>query len=94
MALPTMPLSEHVVNDYQTLRLSLKAHPLSFLRADFDKVGAIPHARLGEKKNGDRVTIAGLVLVRQRPGTASGVIFITLEDETGGRQCSGMEAGV
>jgi len=83
VALPTMPLSEHVVNDYQTLRLSLKAHPLSFLRHGFDKIGAIPHACLGEKKNGDRVTVAGLVLVRQRPGTASGVIFITLEDETG-----------
>lgn len=83
VTLPKMPLAEHVVNDYQTLRLSLKAHPVSFLRPMLDKVGAVQHGQLGNTRNGDKVTVAGLVLVRQRPGTASGVIFITLEDETG-----------
>ena len=83
MALPAMPPGEHVVLDYATLRLSLKAHPLSFLRGRFSACGVIPNARLKDVEAGRRVTLAGLVLVRQRPGTASGVIFATLEDETG-----------
>jgi error-prone DNA polymerase len=81
--LPSMPLGEHVVLDYSTLRLSLKAHPLSFLRHRFAARGIITHDRLRHMEPGARVSLAGLVLVRQRPGTASGVIFATLEDETG-----------
>ena len=83
VALPAMPLSEHVVDDYRTLRLSLKAHPVSFLRPDLDRQGILPTAGLVDLEDGARTTVAGLVLVRQRPGTASGVVFMTLEDETG-----------
>lgn len=81
--LPVMPLAEHVVNDYQTLRLSLKAHPLSFLRADMKARGVITCRGLDDKRDGDKASVAGLVLVRQRPGSAKGVIFLTIEDETG-----------
>lgn len=81
--LPRMPLGEHVVHDYAHMRLSLKAHPLSFLRADFNKRGILPNGELANTPDGKRVTVSGLVLVRQRPGSASGVIFATLEDETG-----------
>ncbi|MBI2254560.1 MAG: error-prone DNA polymerase [Proteobacteria bacterium] len=81
--LPDMPLSQHVVEDYQTLRLSLKRHPLTFLRETLNRRGIILNRKLSHLKNGDRVFVGGLVLVRQRPGTASGVIFVTLEDETG-----------
>ncbi|MCF8469899.1 MAG: error-prone DNA polymerase [Parvibaculum sp.] len=83
VALPAMPPGEHVVFDYATLRLSLKAHPMSFLRARFAARGAISSRELKEADGGKRVTLAGLVLVRQRPGTARGVIFATLEDEAG-----------
>ncbi|MEQ8268362.1 MAG: error-prone DNA polymerase [Parvibaculum sp.] len=83
VALPAMPMGEHVVLDYATLRLSLKAHPLSFLRKRFAARGAMPNRELREVEAGKRIVLAGLVLVRQRPGTASGVIFATLEDETG-----------
>ncbi len=80
--LPEMALSEHVVNDYQTLRLSLKAHPMSFLRDDFRKAGVLSCKELGHAKNGAFVRVAGVVLVRQRPGNGN-VVFMTLEDETG-----------
>ena len=113
--LPPMPVGEHVVNDYRYLSLSLKAHPLSFLRPELTRRRIIDNATLvamavrheasrgvedrrpdredlkggEERRRGDRgkvrapkVSVAGLVLVRQRPGTASGVIFMTLEDET------------
>ena len=83
MRLPAMLPGEHVVLDYATLRLSLKAHPMSFLRRRFASQGVISNAALKAIEPGRRVTLAGLVLVRQRPGTASGVIFATLEDETG-----------
>ncbi|MEN3386683.1 MAG: error-prone polymerase, partial [Hyphomicrobiales bacterium] len=83
VSLPPMPPGEHVVEDYRHLHLSLKAHPVSFLRGDLERRGALPHERLPTIANGRRVTVAGLVLVRQRPGTAKGVIFMTLEDETG-----------
>ena len=83
VSLPNMPLAEHVVNDYQTLGLSLKAHPLSFLRPMLARQGIIITKMLENKKDGDTVAVAGLVLVRQRPGSAKGVIFITVEDETG-----------
>ena len=81
--LPGMPVCEHVVADYQTLRLSLKAHPMSFLRKSLRRQGYISTETLLRTRNGERVSLAGLVLVRQRPGTAKGVCFITLEDEGG-----------
>ena len=81
--LPGMPLCEQVVADYQTLRLSLKAHPLSFLRQSLKAQRFTRAADLDRVANGARVRIAGLVLVRQRPGSAKGVCFITIEDETG-----------
>ena len=79
--LPAMALGEHVVMDYGSLSLSLKAHPLSLLRDGLP--GVTPAARLAGTRDGRRLTTAGLVLVRQRPGSAEGVVFITLEDETG-----------
>ena len=81
--LPPMPLGAHVVEDYRRLSLSLKAHPASFMRARLSARGILRSDALPKVKNGERVTVAGLVLVRQRPGTAKGVIFMTLEDETG-----------
>ena len=81
--LAPMPLGAHVVEDYRRLSLSLKAHPTSFMRARLSARGILRSDALPSVKNGERVTVAGLVLVRQRPGTAKGVIFMTLEDETG-----------
>jgi error-prone DNA polymerase len=81
--LPPMPLGAEVIEDYRFLSLSLKAHPVSFLRARLDKKGILRCAELERLGPLRRVTVAGLVLVRQRPGTASGVIFMTIEDETG-----------
>ena len=81
--LPHMPLSEEVVADYQTQRLSLKAHPLAFLRASLGDRGFVCCADLRTRKFRAMVQVAGVVLIRQRPGTAKGVVFITLEDETG-----------
>ena len=81
--LPQMPLGEHVVNDYRFLKLSLKAHPVSFFRETLRAQRRIPCEDLATLKTGRRVAIAGIVLVRQRPGSAKGVIFATLEDETG-----------
>ncbi|MEQ1810061.1 MAG: error-prone DNA polymerase [Terricaulis sp.] len=81
--LPSMCLGEHIVEDYRTMGLSLKAHPVSLLREELSARRAIKAEQLAEIKNGERVRVSGLVLVRQRPGTASGVIFMTLEDETG-----------
>ncbi|MER9082235.1 error-prone DNA polymerase [Mesorhizobium sp. M0895] len=78
--LPTMPLGEHVVHDYRSLGLSLKAHPVAFLRQRLDRSGVTPNARLGQVRDGRRVSVAGLVLVRQRPGNGK-AIFLTLEDE-------------
>jgi error-prone DNA polymerase len=83
VALPAMPLGEHVVNDYRSLSLSLKAHPLAFLRAELAARSITLAGRLADIPSGRRLSVAGLVLVRQRPGTAQGVIFATLEDETG-----------
>lgn len=81
--LPSMPLGEHVVADYQAVRLSLKAHPMLFLRDHYAGRGFITADKLRSVKYGRRVSLAGLVLIRQRPGSAKGVCFITLEDETG-----------
>jgi error-prone DNA polymerase len=84
VALPAMPLSEHVVEDYVATGLSLKQHPVRFFRERLTALGAVRNVALrGDDVRQDaRVTVAGLVLVRQRPGTAKGVIFMTLEDET------------
>jgi error-prone DNA polymerase len=84
VALPPMSLAEHVVEDYTTTSLSLKAHPVTFFRNDLAALGARPNADLrGDTlRNDQMVTVAGLVLIRQQPGTAKGVIFMTLEDET------------
>ena len=82
-ALPRAPLSEEVVNDYETIRLSLKAHPVSFLREGLARAGAVPAVRLKDMRDEARATVAGVVLVRQRPGSAKGVVFLTLEDESG-----------
>jgi error-prone DNA polymerase len=82
-ALPEMLLSEEVIADYQTQRLSLKAHPMSFLRASLTERGFVPMADLKARKQRSMVKVAGVVLIRQRPGSAKGVVFITLEDETG-----------
>jgi len=81
--LPEMLPGEQVIEDYRYLSLSLKAHPVSFLREEFRKTGIWRNVDLLQVENGRRVTIAGLVLVRQRPGSAKGVVFMTLEDETG-----------
>ena len=81
--LPEMPLGEHVVEDYASLSLSLKCHPLTLLRDGLIAARIQPASRLREVRDGKRLSVAGLVLVRQRPGTSKGVIFITLEDETG-----------
>ena len=83
IALPPLRLGEHVVQDYTSLRLSLKAHPVGLLRQELTKRGMITNHQLADYPAEQIVAIAGLVLVRQRPGTASGVIFATLEDETG-----------
>ncbi|MDX2484544.1 MAG: error-prone DNA polymerase [Pseudodonghicola sp.] len=83
--LPTMHLGEEVVEDYVAMRLSLKAHPMELLRPEM--AGLTPHAALPDvslgRVSGGRVSVCGLVITRQRPGTASGVVFLTLEDETG-----------
>ncbi len=94
--LPPMPLGAEVIEDYRFLSLSLKAHPVSFLRARLDARGITPCGDLGRRfplpdppargrvREGPSLArIAGLVLVRQRPGSASGVVFMTIEDETG-----------
>lgn len=81
--LPQMSISEHVVQDYASVSLSLKAHPLTFIREKLDQLHITPIKQLGSMKDGDLVKIAGLVLVRQRPGTSKGVIFMTIEDESG-----------
>jgi error-prone DNA polymerase len=83
ISLPEMTLSEHVVHDYAATSLSLKAHPVSFVREDLEKLRILSTSDLEKAKDGDHVKVAGLILVRQRPGTASGICFITIEDETG-----------
>ena len=80
--LPLMPPGEHVAADYQTVRLSLKGHPMAFLRAGFAAEGVQTCAQTAAAKNGARVKTAGIVLVRQRPGKGN-AIFVTIEDETG-----------
>ena len=81
--LPAMPLGAHVVEDYRRLSLSLKAHPVAFMRKRLEAKRVTRSDGLEAIRSGTRVTVAGLVLVRQRPGTAKGVVFMTLEDEAG-----------
>jgi len=81
--LPSMPLPEHVVADYQTLGLSLKGHPMQFLRGLFAGERTLSCRDANLAKDGSYIRCAGAVLVRQRPGTAKGVVFMTIEDETG-----------
>ena len=81
--LPIMKQGEEVTRDYEAIRLSLKNHPLELLRSQLDAEGIIPASQLKKTKNGQSVSTAGLIITRQRPSTASGIIFTTLEDETG-----------
>jgi len=81
--LPEIGPGEAVALDYTHLRLSLKAHPVGLLRGVLAKTGLRPCSALATARDGSTIAVAGLTLIRQRPGTASGVIFITLEDETG-----------
>ncbi|MFM9961753.1 MAG: error-prone DNA polymerase [Planctomycetaceae bacterium] len=83
VALPTLGAFGEVVADYRTTGLSLKAHPLKFLRPQLDQRRITPAWRLASTKDGRFLRVAGLVLVRQRPSTAKGITFVTLEDETG-----------
>lgn len=83
ISLPLMTESEHVVQDYATMGLSIKAHPVSFLRNKLDLLHVLSTDKLSQIKNGASVKVCGLITVRQRPGTAKGVLFVTIEDETG-----------
>jgi error-prone DNA polymerase len=82
VGLPPMVLGEQVAEDYRTLGLSLRAHPLSILREVVTAAGYAPCSRLHQLKHGQRAAVAGLVTARQQPGSAKGVIFATIEDET------------
>ena len=83
VSLPALTLGEQVVDDYAAISMSLRSHPLALLRPSLMRAGVAQTDALKDSKNDDRFTLAGLVLVRQRPGTASGVVFVTIEDETG-----------
>jgi error-prone DNA polymerase len=82
ISLPEMDLAQHVIEDYRTLSFSLKAHPISFVRSKLSALGVLALNQLNDCKDGMRVKVSGLVLVRQRPGTASGICFVTIEDES------------
>jgi error-prone DNA polymerase len=81
--LPPMHLEQEVFADYQSTGLSLKKHPVAFYREQLDQLRITPAQRLPELRNNAPVRVAGLVLMRQRPSTAKGITFVTLEDETG-----------
>lgn len=81
--LRTMSEGREVVEDYRATQLSLRAHPLSFLRDELDAMGIVRCADLQHIPNGKNIEVAGIILVRQRPGSAKGVLFVTIEDETG-----------
>lgn len=83
ISLPQMTTAEHVLHDYAATALSLKAHPVSLVREKLRQLYVLPARELTAAKNGQPVKIAGLVLIRQRPGTAGGICFMTIEDETG-----------
>lgn len=78
-----MSPAQEVLADYRTTGLSLRAHPMGFLRKGLEQMGVVPAERLKTWPNGKPVRVAGIVLVRQRPSTAKGITFVTLEDETG-----------
>ena len=82
-ALPKLTPAEEVVGDYQTIRLSLKGHPVAFLRERLTRAGALTAFDYQSARENQRVAVGGVVLVRQRPGSAKGVVFLTIEDETG-----------
>ena len=82
VGLPAMPLGQEVMADYATTSLSLKQHPVGLVRDELKRRGVSTAAQLAERRNG-WIKVAGVVLIRQRPGTASGIVFLTLEDETG-----------
>jgi len=82
-SLPVMPLGQEVMTDYATTTLSLKQHPVALIRPHLEKLRVTPAEKILHAADGTWVKVAGLVLIRQRPGTASGVVFETLEDETG-----------
>src|SRR5205814_5452290 len=81
--LPPMPLPQEVMTDYSTTSLSLKCHPLSLIRSELSQLKILTAAQINILPHGRWVKAAGLVLIRQRPGTASGIVFETIEDETG-----------
>jgi error-prone DNA polymerase len=83
MFLPAMSAAEEVLADYRTAGLSLRAHPLAFLRARLERRRVVPAESLKTLPHGRPVSVAGIVLVRQRPSAAKGITFVTLEDETG-----------
>jgi error-prone DNA polymerase len=83
VVLPEVSPMEHVMRDYASTTLSLKSHPVSFVRDRLDQLGVVPTGLLGKAKDGAYIKVSGLITVRQRPGTAKGVLFITIEDETG-----------
>jgi error-prone DNA polymerase len=78
-----MTATERLVADYRGTGVSVGPHPMAFRRADWDRLGVTPAARLAAQVSGARVRVAGAVVVRQRPGTAKGFVFLSLEDETG-----------
>ena len=83
VSLPQMPQGGEVVEDYRSVGLSLRRHPVSFLRDELTRERILPCATLADLRDGARATVSGVILVRQRPGSAGGVLFITIEDETG-----------
>src|SRR5205085_3784479 len=83
VALTPMSEGREVVEDYRSVQLSLRAHPLAFLRPELDRRGIVRCGDLKTIKDGKAVEVAGVVLIRQRPGSAKGVLFLTIEDETG-----------
>jgi error-prone DNA polymerase len=83
VVLPPMTQGSEVVEDYRSVGLTLRQHPVAFLRAELVRDRIVPCAALVDLRDGARTTVAGVILVRQRPGSASGVVFITIEDETG-----------
>ncbi|WP_233166160.1 hypothetical protein, partial [Pedobacter sp. ASV12] len=83
LSLPLLTDAGHVIEDYATMGLSLKAHPVSFVRGQLDTLRVTRTGDLSKLANGGIVKVAGLITVRQRPGTAKGVLFVTIEDESG-----------
>jgi error-prone DNA polymerase len=82
-SLPTLSMEQHVIADYKTTGLSLKAHPISLIRGDLDRLNVVSAKGLEQLDDKATVRVAGLVLIRQRPATANGTVFMSLEDETG-----------